>query len=269
VEREGGENTVIQLLEGVPQRGALRQANESLHYKFTLPANYDEKVQISLESDNGDLTFYVTQPDDPDSTSFRGDSTHSVVFHHSVNRKITYNIRVAARPSNDKSPMSYSFKISFHESRNLIRLSEGQVVRGRVHGNFTAYYSFECDVASGRDYEVTVTPIGGNPDLAISYDPYNQFPSREDNNFISENAFFKDTVILRHADLKQLARKKNGELKIFIAVYTNEEQPSVYTLVVTAANDFTPILLKAGQAQSGTVSKESPKYYYFKASGDD
>lgn len=52
-----------------------------------------------------------------------------------------------------------------------------------------------------EDYEITLTPISGNPDLVISLNPNNKFPDRENNNYISEEEFTTDSIIISRDEI--------------------------------------------------------------------
>jgi len=43
---------------------------------------------------------------------------------------------------------------------------------------------------------VVLTPLSGNPDLVISLNPDNQFPDKDNHDFISENNFTTDSIII-------------------------------------------------------------------------
>jgi hypothetical protein len=56
------------------------------------------------------------------------------------------------------------------------------------------YYYF--NVEEDFDYEIVLTPISGDPDLAFSFDITNKFPTKERYNFISEMDFATDSIVL-------------------------------------------------------------------------
>ena len=45
-------------------------------------------------------------------------------------------------------------------------------------------------------YDITLTPITGDSDLVISFNPSNKFPDRENYDLISESNFTTDSIIV-------------------------------------------------------------------------
>jgi hypothetical protein len=60
------------------------------------------------------------------------------------------------------------------------------------------YYQFVIpEDAENNIYEIVLTPkSGGNPDIVISMDPYNKFPTRDNHDYISENEFSTDQITI-------------------------------------------------------------------------
>jgi hypothetical protein len=83
--------------------------------------------------------------------------------------------------------MAYQFTIGFYEESNQMQLVEGIQLQGSVTNSTYDYYSFKLfGTDSLASYEISVTPLVGNPDLVLSLNSSNKFPTREHNDFISE-----------------------------------------------------------------------------------
>jgi hypothetical protein len=67
--------------------------------------------------------------------------------------------------------MAYTFSIAFYEKNSFVLLTEGLGVSGLVHNDTFDYYMIDLN-QGGKDntYEITVTPMSGDPDIAISLD---------------------------------------------------------------------------------------------------
>ena len=100
--------------------------------------------------------------------------------------------------------MAYIFTIAFYESGSFIHLTEGQPIRGSVGNNTYDYYyidlhDFDFNLpieTSSQNIEITLTPITGDPDIVISMNPSNEFPNRDNFNFISESHFTTDGFVI-------------------------------------------------------------------------
>jgi hypothetical protein len=136
-------------------------------------------------------------------------------------------------------------------------LVEGIRADGEVMvGNYD-YFSFDL----GKDienfsYEIAVTPKTGNPDLVLSLNASNKFPDRETNDYISENEFSTDSIIVDSKMVKEYLKKvqksgKNRARKVrtaYIGVYTKVDSTCTFSVMVTKKHAFSPILMLNGQS---------------------
>lgn len=115
-----------------------------------------------------------------------------------------------------------------------------------------------------------MTSKSGNSDLVISLDSKNKFPNKRYNNFISDQKFTDDSILIdpemirTFEDTKQKAGENVKVTGAYIGVYTNDESEASYSILISKKHEFTPILLMNGQIQSGSVDKNETKIYYFK-----
>jgi len=107
---------------------------------------------------------------------------------------ISFYIRVfpyviAERLRSEQGPkpkeVPYTFDIAFYDEEQIEQLAAGHPQRGVVSNQTFDYYFFDLKQPD-TDYEITLSPIsGGDPDLVISFDPINKFPTKEKNDQIS------------------------------------------------------------------------------------
>jgi hypothetical protein len=89
--------------------------------------------------------------------------------------------------------MAYQFTIAFYEQGSLVQLVEGIPQTGEVSAESFDYYKFQLPKKSDSIYEITLTPkSGGNPDIVLSLNRSNKFPTKEQNDYISELEFAND-----------------------------------------------------------------------------
>lgn len=136
---------------------------------------------------------------------------------------------------------------------------------GKLNQGEYDYFYVEFDDREAQ-YEITLTPHSGNPDLVLSLDARNKFPERKFNNFISENSLSADSIVIDEQMILNFESEHDGSIVsgAYVGVYTNDEQPLTYSVLFTKKYEFTPILLTNGQLQSGSVDKNDSKIYYFK-----
>ena len=78
----------------------------------------------------------------------------------------------------------------------MVHLQEGRPQRGVVTNQTFDYFYYDIQDLD-TDYEISLGPIsGGVPDLVISLDPENKYPTISDNDLNSFNSFTTDQVIL-------------------------------------------------------------------------
>lgn len=76
--------------------------------------------------------------------------------------------------------MAYQYSIAFYEQGSFIKLVEGIPHAGLVSNNTFDYYSLDIFNSDSTSYEIAMTSkSGGNPDLVISMNKSNMFPTRE------------------------------------------------------------------------------------------
>ena len=83
---------------------------------------------------------------------------------------------------------------------------------------------------------------------------------------MSEKEGLSQDQILLTADYNK-KYAKNGNVKLYIGVYTDQDEAS-FSILVNRIGTFSPILLTNGHIQQGKVSKDEIKYYYFKATSN-
>ena len=87
--------------------------------------------------------------------------------------------------------MAYQFTIAFYEQGSMVQLVEGIPQTGEVTADTFDYYRFYLPKNSNSSdaiYEITLTPkSGGNPDIVLSLNYSNKFPTKERNDYISEH----------------------------------------------------------------------------------
>jgi hypothetical protein len=86
--------------------------------------------------------------------------------------------------------------------------------------------------------------------LVISFNPDNQFPNHEFNDYKSNNQFSTDSIILKKEILRNAVNTETGSLQIYIGVYTRDSL-AIYSIVMIKKGDFNPIYLKIGEVLSG------------------
>lgn len=55
-------------------------------------------------------------------------------------------------------------------------------------------------------YEITLTPIAGNPDLVVSINRSNTFPDKDNHDLISESTLATDSIIINPNELWKLKK---------------------------------------------------------------
>ena len=124
-------------------------------------------------------------------------------------------------------------------------------------------------IGMNSTYEVALTSVTGNADLVISLNYTNKFPNKEINDYISEGSFATDSVLITPEMIKEYQNSKGAFMGIvYIGVYTNYQNPSTYTILITKKEEFNPIMLTNGQSQAGKVLAGEEKFYYFKTSSE-
>jgi hypothetical protein len=91
--------------------------------------------------------------------------------------------------------MAYQYTIGFYEESSTIHLVEGIQAFGTASSDTYDYYSFDI-LDEDSNYEITVTSSVGNPDLVISLNASNKFPTPEFNDYISEKEFSTDSIVV-------------------------------------------------------------------------
>ena len=148
----------------------------------------------------------------------------------------------------DKMP--YVFNIAFYDEEQVIHLVDGTPQRGVVTNQTFDYYFYDVKDLD-YDYEISLGPIsGGDPDLVISFNPDNQFPNYEFNDYKSNNQFSTDSIILKKEILRKAVNNQTGSLQIYIGVYTKDPL-AIYSIVMIKKGDFNPIFLKIGEVLAG------------------
>ncbi len=145
--------------------------------------------------------------------------------------------------NSDSAGMAFVYTIAFYETGSFIHLSEGQPLRGSVDNNTFDYYYIEIgSSADHAEYELTLTPISGDPDIVISLNSSNQFPDKDNCNMISESNFTTDTFIISRDTVKYYEDLQGGKAvtHIYVGVYTRDKA-STYTILYTKSNVFTAI----------------------------
>ena len=78
----------------------------------------------------------------------------------------------------------------------MIHLQEGLPQRGVVTNQTFDYYFYDLEDLDA-DYEISLGPIyGGEPNLVISLDPLNKYPTPNINDYSSKNEFMTDSILL-------------------------------------------------------------------------
>ena len=96
-------------------------------------------------------------------------------------------------------------------------------------------------------YEIALTSVTGNADLVISLNFTNKFPNKETNDYISEDSFATDSVLITPDMIKEYYNSKGTFMGIiYVGVYTNFQNPATYTIVITEKEEFNPIMLTNG-----------------------
>jgi hypothetical protein len=150
----------------------------------------------------------------------------------------------------DIDKMPYVFNIAFYDEEQMINLVDGTPQRGVVTNQTFDYYFYDVKDLE-FDYEISLGPIsGGDPDLVISFNPDNQFPNHEFNDFKSNNQFSTDSIILKKEVLQQAINTQTGSLQIYIGVYTRDPL-AIYSIVMIKKGNFNPIYLKIGEVLAG------------------
>ena len=125
-------------------------------------------------------------------------------------------------------------------------LRDSKAVRGVVTRKHIDYYKFPI-ADSNSSYEITVTPIsGGNPDLVLSLDSKNEFPTYDNNTVSSTNIFDTDSVTITKSMIERAKAKY-----FFIGIVTSDADTTVYSLVVARKTKFNPLELQTGVVLSG------------------
>ncbi len=81
---------------------------------------------------------------------------------------------------------------------------------GEVTSESFEYYKFQLPSVgyAASLYEITLTPkSGGNPDIVLSLNHSNKFPTREKNDFISDKEFSNDQIKIDNEMLKAYEMK--------------------------------------------------------------
>lgn len=205
---EKGQIGTQKLLVGQKQKGVIRMNKElpqlnqtSLTYHFSVASKMLQsgaEVEIRLHAGHGEFVYMVAAGRIPDLENdtvrkgvWVGDENKKVVVKvqdldeetqelvkGDLDRQINFYIRVyphvGAGQSTDK--IAWTFDIAFYDEEKIVQLTDGHPLRGVVNQQTDYYF---VDFPDATDYELTLTPIsGGDPDLVISLDPKNKYPTK-------------------------------------------------------------------------------------------
>lgn len=106
----------------------------------------------------------------------------------------------------DSAGMAYQYTLAFYEQGSLVHLVEGIPYTGIVYGDTLDYYYVDLKDRNAF-YEITLTPKVGNPDLAVSLNRSNMFPTRMQSEYLSEQSMTADSLVIGPTQVRQFELK--------------------------------------------------------------
>jgi hypothetical protein len=120
---------------------------------------------------------------------------------------INFYVKVVPYALNKSNPETAKYSIAFYDSKQLIHLKDSVLIRGVISNQSIDYYFFDR-LSDKFDYEISLDAIsGGNPNLVLSLDPDNQYPTKDANDLGSSSLYARDMVLTKEM-IKEA--KKNG-----------------------------------------------------------
>ena len=166
---------------------------------------------------------------------------------------------------NDPNIVKYRFELAFYDEEQLIDLKEGEPQRGLVTNQTFVYFKLS-NFNSSFDYEISLTPItGGNPDLLISFNESDKFPTlgsalMSSTQFISTDSLDVNFTGMTPQDRLEAGLPASESFPIYIGVFTADPY-SVFNLVIFKKTEFNPIRLEKDTIIASRLTSAS-KYFY-------
>mmetsp|Transcript_13172 Transcript_13172/g.20501 ORF Transcript_13172/g.20501 Transcript_13172/m.20501 type:complete len:197 (+) Transcript_13172:2836-3426(+) len=117
-------------------------------------------------------------------------------------------------------------------------------------------------------YEVSLTSItGGNPDILISFNSSDKFPSLETaaissvDNISTEDIILDFRTITKDDKMEMGIDPWNTIVPIYIGVMT-KDLSAVFSLVIFEKTHFNPIRLELNQVVGGRIKNDDSKFFY-------
>lgn len=267
----------LALYDGQPQQGsinstALDESYLRYHFSISISPQEHKDIMIMLTPLTGRFDCYVGVDYEPTYTNYTwtmGSSENNIKISRTDSnfiRQGQYNILVQKERIADEIPHLFTIKFStgsFHT--NIV---EGLPEFGNMTMNEISYYSYHVVNLTGS-ITVSVTPISGDPDLYISINSSNRYPSSSQYDYNSV-AIGADSIKLNLTEFHNqnptcsLSLRSNSRCIIFIAVRCTSDECS-FTLQV-ARSDEMLLQLVDGYPQYGNVQAGEPQFYMFRPS---
>lgn len=268
VTREGLQLVPVELYDGAPYIGSINGSEMAL-YRFSVHFGKEEEHQIKvfLSPLHGLVSGYVEVDDIPtvNKHSWQISAYENSVIITSKDAKYkpvaTYYLLVTNQDPTSKSVNMFTVK--YLTGDYMVTLMEGYPEQGFLWaGTSESYKYFVSDYEN--DITIAVTPLSGDPDLFISIQESNKFPSLGKSDYSSTNVGADSVQI----SIKSLQDKSPNcrsssffatECAIYVTVVCKNEECS-YTLQVSKGS-VTPLHLIEGTPQFGTVTPARPQFY--------
>lgn len=267
-------NTGIRLFDGRPQSGSINTMNpsvDSVLYRFEIynAINNSHNIQISLTPLSGLYDVYASFNSTPTPSNYNwhiGPNENSLYISPNEVKRGSYFILV--KMHNREEGIRYAFSIKYSTGAFMTILAEGMPEIGNLTRNTSAFYKFNV-VNSTGSVIVTVTPFSGDPDLFISINSSNQFPSLRNSDYASASVG-ADSIKLSLPEVIQ----RNPQCNVFgfhvlrCAIYIGvicASQECAYSLQVSSP-ESSILKLVDGVPQHATSSSDFPQYFEFNPS---
>ena len=282
-----GKNSTVQIYPGHPQKDTVYNMTDSDYRIYWFPVHFQpetkQNMQITLTPITGAFSVYVANNlgnldwqneifyynwrDHPSS----GDPVNVVNIKTTDPCYVldsTYLILVQADRFSVNGTATYS--ITYNIGNGTAMLTEDVPYRGQVINNEYNYFTFPIH-ANHEDITFSVTALSGDPDIYISVDPENTKPTKQKNDFRSNNFGSETLTLTWEQGLKEKCPDLPDEYHhgdpincmIYIGVFGYSA--STYTIRVHTSKNL-PKRLTMGHLQSGELNRTEYDFYYITTS---
>ena len=264
----------IRLFDGNPQSGTINSTKsqfDSVLYEFSVSFSdlYKRDIKITLTAFSGNYDIYVAAGYVPSPNNFlwrstlNSNSLHILTTDPGYKKIGTYNILVKKHLLEDTTP--HLFNIKYSTGTFLSTIIEGSPEVGNLTKDNVEYFKYHVVNLTGS-LTITLTPFSGNPDLYISINGSNQFPSKRQADYISA-AIGADAIMVPLYEFHSKnancfsAGFTSRECALYIAVFCSTSECSFSLQISRKDSSFSNLL--EGIPQFGVIQAGEPKFYSF------